>query len=76
LAGALAAEGKTKEAVEVQKKAIANDPKNGSYKLHLAELYLKTGDKPFARAELEELARLGDKFPEQAKVAELLKQVR
>ena len=45
-------------------------------KLALAKLYIKTGDKPRARAELEEVASLGDKFAEQALVSELLKQVR
>jgi putative PEP-CTERM system TPR-repeat lipoprotein len=76
LAAALAAEGKAKEAVEVQKRAVLGDLKNPSYKLHLAELYLKAGDKAFARAELDELAQLGDKFPQQAKVTELIAKTR
>jgi putative PEP-CTERM system TPR-repeat lipoprotein len=76
LAGAQAAEGKLKDAVETQKRALAIEPKNGSYKLHLAEIYIKSGDKAFARAELEDLARQGEGFKDQARVAELLKQVR
>lgn len=76
LAGAQAAEGKLSDALETQKRAVALEPKTGAYKLHLAELYIKSGDKAFARAELEDLARLGEQFKDQARVAELLKQVR
>ncbi|MCK7494423.1 MAG: hypothetical protein MZW92_27015 [Comamonadaceae bacterium] len=41
-----------------------------------AGCYIKAGEKPQARTELEELTRLGDKFAAQAEVAELLKVAR
>ena len=43
------------------------------YKRQLAEILLKSGDKAGARQELEGLAKLGPKFPQQAQVQELLK---
>ena len=42
-------------------------------KLNLARIHIKGGKKDLARKELEELAKLGDKFPAQAEVATLLK---
>jgi hypothetical protein len=41
--------------------------------LRLAKLYIKAGDKTRARAELDSLSRLGDKFSGQAEVSALLK---
>lgn len=76
LALALASEGQLPKAIEVQKQALGHAPTDPAMKLALAKLYIKTGDKPRARAELEEVASLGDKFAEQALVSELLKQVR
>ena len=73
LALALAAENKVPKAIEIQKSAIARDPANPSLKLTLAKLLIKSGDKVYARAELDDLAKLGDKFREQAEVAALLK---
>ena len=73
LALALAADGKVAKAIEIQKSAISRSPGDPSLKLTLAKLLIKSGDKPFARAELEDLAKLGDKFREQAEVAALLK---
>ncbi len=76
LALAQAAEGQMKEAVETQKRAIALAPNDPALKLSLARVYLKSGEKAFARAELEDLAKLGDKFADQAQVKDLLQQVR
>ena len=73
LAAALAADNKVTQAIEVQARAVARNPGDPGLKLHLARLYAKEGDKARARSELEGLARLGDKFPEQAEVAKLLK---
>lgn len=73
LATALAAEGKLEEAVKTQKEAVTRAPADPSYKLGLARLLIKAGDKAYAKAELEDLARLGDRFGRQAEVAALLK---
>ena len=73
LATALAADNKLPLAVETQKAAIARNPADPSLKLNLAKLLIKSGEKAYARAELEDLAKLGDKFRGQAEVAALLK---
>jgi predicted Zn-dependent protease len=73
LATALEADNQLPKAIEVQKRAIALAPKDGTLTLRLAQLFIKQGDKPRARAELESLAKQGDKFPAQAEVAALLK---
>lgn len=76
LATALAAEGQLPKAIETQKQALARSPQDPNLRLALARLYIKSGDKPQARTELEQLAQLGDKFAAQAEVAELLKGLR
>jgi hypothetical protein len=43
------------------------------YKLNLAKIHIKGGKKDLARKELDDLAKLGDKFVRQAEVANLLK---
>ena len=75
LASALAAEGQLPKAIETQKSAIERSPNDHSLKLGLARLYIQAGDKPRARAELDDLVRLGDKFAAQAEVAALMKSV-
>jgi putative PEP-CTERM system TPR-repeat lipoprotein len=75
LATALAAENKLPKAIEVQKAAIARSPSDPGLKLNLARLLIQSGDKAYARAELEDIAKLGDKFRGQAEVAELLKKL-
>ena len=75
LASALLAENQATRALEVQKKALEIAPDDAPMRLNLARIYLKTGDKAQARVELEKLAKLGDKFPDQAEVAALLKSV-
>ena len=76
LATALAADGDVKRALEVQKKAVAIDRNDPNLRLNLARLHLKAGEKPQARAELEDLARLGERFRAQAEVTDLLKLTR
>ena len=73
LATALAADNKVPLAIETQKAAVARNPADPSLKLNLAKLLIKAGEKAYARAELEDLAKLGDKFRGQAEVAALLK---
>lgn len=42
-------------------------------RLSLAKLYLKSGDKAMARTELDQLAKLGYQFRDQAEVDQLRK---
>ncbi len=69
----LEADNQLPKAIETQKQAIAVEPKDGSLSLRLAKLYIKAGDKARARAELDALSKLGDKFPGQAEVTTLQK---
>jgi cellulose synthase operon protein C len=73
LALALAADKKLPQAIELQKSAISRAPQDAALKLTLARLLIQSGDKAYARAELEELAKLGDRFRDQAEVSKLLK---
>ena len=73
LASVLEAENQLPKAIDAQKRAIAAAPKDPVLNLRLAKLYIKSGDKSGARAELDALAKLGDRFNGQAEVASLLK---
>ena len=73
MASVLAASGQVDKAVELQKKVVAQVPTNNSFKLDLAKLYLKAGNKADARVQLDQLAALGKKFPGQAEVVSLRK---
>nr|WP_246294726.1 XrtA/PEP-CTERM system TPR-repeat protein PrsT [Schlegelella koreensis] len=73
LATILADAGDYKKALEYEKKALAGSPQNSSFKLNLAKLYMKVGDKAQAKTHLDDLARLGDRFPAQQEVNELAK---
>jgi putative PEP-CTERM system TPR-repeat lipoprotein len=73
LATVLEAESQLPQAIDAQKRAIALAPKDPTLNLRLAKLYIKSGDKAGARAELDGLAKLGDRFAGQAEVATLLK---
>jgi cellulose synthase operon protein C len=72
LAMALAAEGRPAQAVEVLRKALTTDAADPVLRLSLARFLVQAGDKPAAKTELQALAGLGDKFPRQKEVAELL----
>lgn len=61
------------KALQWQTKAVGLSPANPLYKLNLARIHVKSGNKDLARKELDELAKLGDKFTGQAQVTELLK---
>lgn len=61
------------KALEVQKKVVALQPDAPLFKLNLAKIQMKAGDKAGAKATLGELAKLGDKFAGQVEVAGLLK---
>ncbi len=73
LALALAAEGQKAKAVDIMRQAVRLEEKNPQLRLNLAKLLIDAGDKPAARTELETLAKLGEKFPRQGEVTELLK---
>jgi cellulose synthase operon protein C len=73
LATALEADNQLPKAIDTQKRAIVVDPKDPTLTLRLAKLYIKGGEKDRARAELDALAKLGDKFPAQPEVTQLLK---
>jgi protein involved in temperature-dependent protein secretion len=73
LSMALEAENQLPKAIEAQARAIKLEPADHGLVLRLAKLYIKSGDKPRAKAELEVLAKLSDKFAGQAEVAALLK---
>lgn len=73
LATILASDNQVAKAVEVQKKAVELQPNNPVFRLNLAKIYIKAGDKALARSELETLAKAQPKFGGQAEVTELLK---
>lgn len=73
LAMLLLDKGEQAKALEWQNKAVGLQPTNGIYKLNLARIHIKSGNKDLARKELDDLAKLGDKFGGQAQVAELRK---
>lgn len=73
LASAFAAEGQMAKAVEWQRKAADAPNASPSYRMNLAKLLIKAGDRAAARSELEKLAKLGDKFPSQKEVGDLMK---
>jgi cellulose synthase operon protein C len=73
LASAWAAENKLSKAIEVQRRAVALAPNDPGIRLNLAKHFAKAGEKSEAKAELDILVKLGDKFKGQNEVAALLK---
>jgi putative PEP-CTERM system TPR-repeat lipoprotein len=71
LATALSREKEHREAIEVIKKVVANNPDQAAYRLNLARIHLNAGDKSSARDELEQLERLGRGFSGQDEVKRL-----
>lgn len=63
--------GNTTRGLELLQKASAMAPNAASIRLNLAKALIKTGQKDAARKELDELAKLGDRFPGQSEVAQL-----
>lgn len=61
------------KALEWQSKAVTAQPQNLMFKLNLAKIHISGGKKDLARKELDDLAKLGDKFAGQAEVASLIK---
>ena len=73
LAVLLAESGDVARALDLITKAKQGMPQNPTIRFNYANILVKAGKKPEARKELEELAKLGDKFPAHAEVANLLK---
>lgn len=61
------------KAIELEKKALELQPESAGFRLNLAKIYIKAGDKGKAKIELEALAKLGEKFPGQTEVSALMK---
>lgn len=53
--------------------AILLQPTNNDFRLNLAKIYLKSGDKTKAKGELEILSKIGEKYSAHAEVATLMK---
>ena len=75
LATLLSAKNEYARAVELQNKALSLQPRNDAFRLNLAKIHLAGGKKELARKELDELAKLGARFPQQPEVADLLKRM-
>lgn len=71
LAVLLAERNEVPRALSLQKKVVELDPKAAVFKLNLARIQLKAGDKAGAKAVLAELAAMGDQFGGQAEVRKL-----
>lgn len=65
--------GEYAKALELQNKALSLQPQGTVFKLNLAKIHIQGGKKDLAKAQLDELIKLGDTFPAQAEVASLLK---
>ncbi len=75
LGALLSDKGDSARAIELLAKAVELAPQSGTLKLSLARAQLKAGKKDEARKLLDDLAKLGDKFPGQAEVARLIKEI-
>jgi putative PEP-CTERM system TPR-repeat lipoprotein len=73
LAVLLSEQGDYAKAADLQTKALVLQPQNPIFKLNLAKIHIKGGKKDLAKKELDEIAKLGDKFGGQAEVEALLK---
>lgn len=75
LAMLLADRGENAKAIELLRKALELAPQNAAVQFNLAKVLIKSGQKEAARKELDALAKLGEKFPLQAEVARLQKEL-
>ena len=74
LGSLLAERGDVPRALELLQKALVLAPQSTTVRLSLARTQIKAGKKDEARKNLEELAKLGDKFSAQADVTRLMKE--
>jgi len=75
LAMLLAEKGETAKAIDLLRQALQISPQAALIQLNLAKVLIGSGQKDAARKELEALAKLGDKFPAQAEVVRLQKEL-
>ena len=75
LAVLLVDKGDQARGLELFQKALELAPQATQIRFNYARALIKAGQKSEARKQLDELAKLGDKFPGQAAVAELMKQL-
>ena len=73
LALASAADGQLPRAISLQQQVVAMRPDDPFVRFNLARFYAQAGEKRQAKAELDRLATLGERFPRQAEAAALLK---
>jgi len=73
LAMLMADKGDTAGAITLLRKALEISPQAAPLRLNLARVLISAGRKDEARAELDTLAKLGDKYPAQAEVTRLQK---
>ena len=73
LALALAADKQAGRAIELQLRALAMRPADPFMRLNLARFYAQAGEKRKAKAELDRLEALGERFARQSEVAALSK---
>ena len=71
----LSAEGKHQEAIEWQRKAVSLEGSNPERRVGLAKRLIAAKQRDQAKAELEAVAQLGDRYPNQAEIQALLKQL-
>jgi len=71
LAVLLSDKGEHARALALQKKVLEAQPQTPVFKLNLAKIQIKAGDKAAARTLLNELAALGETFSDQAEVKRL-----
>lgn len=71
LATLLADKQEYKKAIDLQTKVLGIQADNPVFKLNMAKIYAKAGEKDSARKQLDDLAKLGDKFSGQAEVTKL-----
>lgn len=72
LAQALANDGQVPQALELQRKLVSRAPAVPAFRITLAKILLKAGNKAEARTELEALSKLGAKLPEHKEIQQLL----
>jgi putative PEP-CTERM system TPR-repeat lipoprotein len=68
----LVQKGETVRGIELLRKASAAAPQSPDVRLNLAKALIKAGQKDEAKKELDELAKLGQKFPRHAEVKQLM----
>ncbi|HEX7455165.1 MAG TPA: XrtA/PEP-CTERM system TPR-repeat protein PrsT [Gallionella sp.] len=73
LGNLLVERGEVDRGIDLLRKAVALAPQAAEIRLNLAKALIKSGQKAAAKTELEVLSKLGDKYPGQAEVVQMLK---